>query len=144
MRRIRSGLALLREAHALAPTHLEARASSVARRPCAPLTARAQVAETLGGVLAETGDAEAAVAVLRTAVALSPNTGFEKYMYLGQLLSGAEGIQHLRHGVALLDEAAAAGCAFAPKRSAHPQPAAATRADARNAAAGARLARWRS
>ena len=141
---MRTGLALLREAHALAPTHLEARTSGIARWARAQLTASAQVAETLGGVLAETGDAEAAVAMLRTAVALSPNTGFEKYMYLGQLLSGAEGIQHLRQGVALLDEAAAAGCAFAPPRSAHAQPAAAGRADARDASAGARLARWRS
>ena len=56
--------------------------------------------------------------MLREAVSLSPNAGFEKYMYLGQLLSGAEGIEHLRHGVALLDEAAAAGCAL-PSRAAH-------------------------
>ena len=141
---MRTGLALLREAHALAPTHLEARTSGIARWARAQLTASAQVAETLGGVLAETGDAEAAVAMLRTAVALSPNTGFEKYMYLGQLLSGAEGIQHLRQGVALLDEAAAAGCAFASPRSAHAQPGSASCAYARAVHADARLARWRS
>ena len=141
---MRAGLALLREAHALAPTHLQARASGVAPCARAQLTDAAQVAETLGGVLAETGDAAAAVSMLRTAVALSPNTGFEKYMYLGQLLSGAEGIQHLRHGVALLDEAAAAGCACASPRRAHARPAAATRADARATLAGGRRRRWRS
>jgi len=121
-RRLRTGLALLREAHALAPTHVQARVVTRSPLPRAWLTATPQVAETLGGVLAETGEAEEAVAVLRTAVALSPNAGFEKYMYLGQLLSGAEGIAHLRHGVALLNEAAAAGCA-----AAHSAPHKATR-----------------
>ena len=90
-------------------------------------------------MLAETGDAQEAIAVLRTAVALSPDAGFEKYMYLGQLLAGAEGIAHLRQGVALLSEAAAAGCA--PLRTAH---APRSRADGRAPDAGTRPARWRS
>ena len=137
-------MALLREAHALAPTHVQARASEHTPRPRAQLTATAQVAETLGGVLAETGASQEAVAVLRAAVALSPDAGFEKYMYLGQLLSGAEGIEHLRRGVALLDEAAAAGCALPLPRRAHAASAAATRADALSPPQGARPRRWRS
>jgi len=96
----RPGLALLREAHALLPTHADA-------------------ADTLGCALAEYGPAEEAVAVLRAAAALAPQAGHEKFMYLGHLLSGAESLEHLRTGVALLEAEARRG---APDASASARP----------------------
>lgn len=44
--------------------------------------------------------------VLQQAVALSPDHGFEKYMYLGQLLDGGEAIQAASRGVDVLSAAA--------------------------------------
>ena len=58
-------------------------------------------------MLAELGEGEEAVGVLLHACALSPSSGHEKYMYLGQLLSGPDGVAALRTGVQLLDAEAA-------------------------------------
>jgi len=41
--------------------------------------------DAYGSLLAEVGRVEEAVAVLRGAVELAPDSGFEKYMYLGQV-----------------------------------------------------------
>jgi hypothetical protein len=41
---------------------------------------------------------------LQKAVALSPDIGFEKYMYLGQLLQGEEAVAATQKGVELLQQ----------------------------------------
>ncbi|KAF6265906.1 TPR-like protein [Scenedesmus sp. NREL 46B-D3] len=55
-----------------------------------------------GALLAELGRVEEAVQELQKAAALSPDTGFEKYMYLGQLLQGEEAVAATQKGVELL------------------------------------------
>lgn len=66
------------------------------------------LADEIGAALAEVGPPAAAVEALERAIALRPDAGHEKYMYLGQVLGGEAGLAALRRGVALL-EADAAG-----------------------------------
>ena len=111
-----AALSLLREAHSRAPTHAKVRLAA-ALLPSSRSRARApQAAETLGSALAEFGDPEEAVCALLSAVSLSPDDGFEKHMYLGQLLAGADGIAHYRRGVKLLEEAASIRCGSKQRR----------------------------
>lgn len=55
---------------------------------------------------------------LQRAVQLSPDTGFEKYMYLGQLLQGEEALTATQKGVELLQQVimdahhSSVGCAW--------------------------------
>jgi len=102
-----------------------AAAAAAAMWRCTPsqrLTARRrQAAEALGFALAELGESEEAVGVLQRACELCPAAGYEKFMYLGQLLSGAEGVAALRSGVRLL-EAEAAGGRRAPLPATQPPP----------------------
>jgi Flp pilus assembly protein TadD len=63
----------------------------------------AQVAEAYGSLLAEMGDEEKAVSVLMKVVALSPEEGHEKYLYLGQLLEGEEAVTMTRKGSSTLN-----------------------------------------
>lgn len=60
------------------------------------------VLEAFGSLLAEMGDEEQACSMLRRAIALSPDSGHEKYMYLGQLLEGEDALAMTRCGVELL------------------------------------------
>ena len=60
------------------------------------------MAEAYGSLLAEMGEEEQAISVLRKVVALSPEEGHEKYLYLGQLLEGDEAVAMTRKGVDLL------------------------------------------
>ncbi|KAF8071059.1 SPBC16D10.01c [Scenedesmus sp. PABB004] len=62
----------------------------------------AEIVDAHGALLAELGRTEEAVQALQRAVALSPEEGFEKYMYLGQLLEGAEALAATQKGVELL------------------------------------------
>ncbi|KAK9915673.1 hypothetical protein WJX75_002503 [Coccomyxa subellipsoidea] len=58
--------------------------------------------DALGSVLAEVGQQDEAIKVLRRAVELQPDRGFSKYMYVGQLLDGEEALAALQKGVSVL------------------------------------------
>lgn len=60
--------------------------------------------EGYGSFLAEVGPQQEALAVLQKAAQLQPDEGFEKFMYLGQLLEGAEAEQCVRKGITILRE----------------------------------------
>lgn len=60
------------------------------------------VMESYGFMLAEAGQSNKAKQLLRKAISLSPDTGFEKYMYLGQLLEGEEALKAMEAGAASL------------------------------------------
>lgn len=70
----------------------------------------AACAEALGLALAEFGEQEEAVAALRRAAMLSPTAGYEKFMYLGQLLDdGDAATMCTRQGLAILEKQAREG-----------------------------------
>lgn len=73
----------------------------------------AELVDAYGALLAEIGPPHEALLVLQKAVELSPESGFEKYMYLGQLTEAEEGVAHLRKGVALLRAGGSAMCSEA-------------------------------
>ncbi|KAG2436429.1 hypothetical protein HXX76_006732 [Chlamydomonas incerta] len=59
--------------------------------------------DALGALLAEVGPEEEAVEVLKQAVSLNPDVGYEKYLYLGQLLEVPEdALAATRKGVQVL------------------------------------------
>ena len=60
--------------------------------------------EAYGSLLAEMGEEEQAIAMLKKAIELSPEAGHEKYMYLGQLLEGGEALAMTRKGIDLLQQ----------------------------------------
>eukprot|EP00958_Prasinococcus_capsulatus_P016447 scaffold1811_cov411-Prasinococcus_capsulatus_cf.AAC.11 len=82
---IASAVAKLAEAYKAAPNDVE-------------------VLDAYGALLAETGDLEGAEAVLRRAIEIMPQVGWEKYMCLGQILPGTEGVAMVRQGVKMLFE----------------------------------------
>ena len=62
-----------------------------------------QMHEAYGSLLADTGDGERAIPVLRRAIQLAPSSGHIKYMYLGQLLDEPEeSLLMTKKGVELL------------------------------------------
>ncbi|GAX77182.1 hypothetical protein CEUSTIGMA_g4628.t1 [Chlamydomonas eustigma] len=63
-----------------------------------------EIVEAYGSLLAELGEQEQAVLVLQKVVSLSPELGHEKYLYLGQLVEGDEGLAYTRKGVELLQQ----------------------------------------
>ncbi|KAI3423950.1 hypothetical protein D9Q98_009784 [Chlorella vulgaris] len=58
--------------------------------------------EGYGSFLAEVGPHTEALAVLQKAAQLQPDEGFEKFMYLGQLLEGQQAEQAVRKGITIL------------------------------------------
>lgn len=75
----------LRQAHILAPQDM-------------------MILDALGAFLAEAGPQQEAITALQQAVQKQPDQGFEKYMYLGQLLEGPEAVSSIRNGVAVLQQ----------------------------------------
>lgn len=70
----------------------------------------ASLAETLAMTLAELGTQEEAIAALKRAAMLSPTEGYEKFMYLGQLLDDGEAATKCtRQGLAILEAQAHKG-----------------------------------
>lgn len=63
-----------------------------------------EVLDAYGAVLAEAGQAEEAANVLQKAIEIMPEVGWEKYMCLGQLVSGSDGVKLVRKGVQMLFE----------------------------------------
>eukprot|EP00878_Enallax_costatus_P016578 GHUV01017394.1.p1 GENE.GHUV01017394.1~~GHUV01017394.1.p1 ORF type:complete len:317 (+),score=108.87 GHUV01017394.1:512-1462(+) len=61
-----------------------------------------EIIDAYGALLAELGRTDAALQELQKAVQLSPEEGFEKYMYLGQLLQGQQALAATQKGVELL------------------------------------------
>lgn len=65
-----------------------------------------ELLDAYGSFLAEVGPREEAITVLKHACELEPDTGFEKYMYLGQILdqedNADEAQASLRKGIHIL------------------------------------------
>lgn len=74
------------------------------RRACELEPANVQYLDTYSVLLSEVGPREEALAVLQRLVELAPDQGFEKYMYLGQLLEGDEAVSNIRKAVSLLEQ----------------------------------------
>lgn len=61
----------------------------------------AEVLDAYGALLAEMGQTEGAIAALKRAAELSPESGHEKFMYLGQLMEGQEALDFVKVGCTL-------------------------------------------
>ena len=60
------------------------------------------LAQNYGTVLAEVGRVDEAIEVLKKAIAVEPDTGHEKFMYLSQLTDGEVSIGYSRAGIEIL------------------------------------------
>ncbi|XP_059828236.1 uncharacterized protein si:dkey-12j5.1 isoform X2 [Hypanus sabinus] len=58
--------------------------------------------DMMGNIFAELGNSEKAKEAFQKAVALSPDEGYSKYMYLGQIHCGQEAVQYFKKGIELL------------------------------------------
>eukprot|EP00731_Ephydatia_muelleri_P007864 Em0004g202a len=65
--------------------------------------------ETAAPILLELGGEEKAYEYLRAAVQLCPDSGYSKYMYLGQMCSGDEAVAYITKGVELMTQLYAKG-----------------------------------
>ena len=80
------------------------------RKACALVPDSADAWDAYGMALAEFGAPDDAIKVLKRAAQLSPNIGYEKFMYLGQLLDDGEAAATCtRQGLALIEHQAAHG-----------------------------------
>ena len=87
------------------------------RRACALVPDNADAWDAYGTALAEFGHPDDAVKVLKRAAQLSPDLGYEKFMYLGQLLDDGEAAATCtRRGLALIEYQAAHGDEDAAER----------------------------
>ena len=87
------------------------------KRACDLAPDDADAAEAYGMALAEFGDPVHATAALKRAAQLRPNEGFEKFMYLGQLLDDAAAAATCtRQGLAIIEHQASLGDPDADER----------------------------
>ncbi|EDV26673.1 uncharacterized protein TRIADDRAFT_54918 [Trichoplax adhaerens] len=61
-----------------------------------------QALETYAPILLELGDVEKAHDCFQQLIKLSPDTGHEKYMYLGQMCGGADAVGYFKKGIDIL------------------------------------------
>jgi tetratricopeptide (TPR) repeat protein len=95
-------IVLAEAAAAAAAGELDAAADGYARA-AAMAPRRVDVLDALADALMEAGRPEEAGGVLKRAIELAPQTGFEKYMYLAQLLGGTmEAVEAGRVGLEVL------------------------------------------
>lgn len=87
------------------------------KRACDLAPDNADAAEAYGMALAEFGDPVDATAALKRAAQLRPNEGFEKFMYLGQLLDDAAAAATCtRQGLAIIEHQSSLGDPDADER----------------------------
>lgn len=60
------------------------------------------ILDMLGNICAELGDMDKAKQIFLKAVDLSPEEGHSKYMYLGQIYTGAEAVQYFSKGIEVM------------------------------------------
>ncbi|XP_058232858.1 uncharacterized protein si:dkey-12j5.1 [Hemibagrus wyckioides] len=83
------------------------------------------ILDMLGNICAELGDMDKAKQVFLKAVELSPEEGHSKYMYLGQIHTGAEAVQYFSKGIEVMlkamdkqaEEVSSMGAASLPAES---------------------------
>ena len=87
------------------------------RRACDLASTNADAQDAYGMALAEFGDPDDAIATLKKAALLRPNEGFEKFMYLGQLLDDAAAAATCtRQGLAIIEHQSSLGDPDADER----------------------------
>ena len=87
------------------------------KRACALAPDNPVAADAYGMALAEFGDPDDAIGTLKRAAQLRPNEGFEKFMYLGQLLDDAAAAATCtRQGLAIIEHQASLGDLDADER----------------------------
>ncbi|XP_067862840.1 uncharacterized protein si:dkey-12j5.1 isoform X2 [Heptranchias perlo] len=60
------------------------------------------ILDMMGNIFAELGNSDKAKEVFQQAVVLSPDEGYAKYMYLGQIHCGQEAVQYFNKGIELM------------------------------------------
>lgn len=62
-----------------------------------------ELLDAFGSLCAEMGENDKAMEAFQKSVRLAPDVGFEKYLYLGQMLVGDESFEHMRKGIDILE-----------------------------------------
>jgi predicted Zn-dependent protease len=105
----------IEDAYAAIEDHRVDEGLDALRREAKKFPNDAIIAETYALACAEYGSQEEAISALKRAAMLSPSEGYEKFMYLGQLLDDGEAATTCtRQGLALLEMQASPGDEEAP------------------------------
>ena len=65
---------------------------------------RVEIMDAFAAVQLERGDVDTAEKLLRASISLAPNKGYEKYMYMAQIVGGHEGVKFTLKGIELANE----------------------------------------
>ena len=63
-----------------------------------------EIIDALAAVQIERGDVDTAEKLLRASISVAPNKGYEKYMYMAQIVGGHEGVKFTLKGIELANE----------------------------------------